>query len=382
MPEKKPNKILIVEDAPESIQLLKLHLKDENYDLYTANDGDQALEKTKEINPDLILLDIMLPKQDGFKVCEKLKTDPETMFIPIIMITAAYKDVESRVKGIELGADEYLTKPYEKVELLARIHSLLRIKKYHDALQKKRRELEAKNQTLMEIDRLKDELAGLIVHDMKNPLFVIQGNLQMMSMGVDSEQSKLIKKYIDRIDRSANNLLKMMSNLLDISKIEDGAMRLNSELANINELVQKCIKQTYDNPEFNNRLIEADLTPAIVPFYFDTSILERAIESLITFALNNTDIEETIYISTNISDNELFFTIKNRGAKIPPEFKDKLFEKFFQKRIKSEGFIIGRGLALPFCKMAIEAHGGKIWLEDSEQNTNIITFSLPLKKSS
>jgi K+-sensing histidine kinase KdpD len=381
MPDTKKSKILIVEDAPESIQLIKLHLKNENYTLYMAKDGDEALAMTEEVNPDLILLDIMLPKRDGFKVCEELKTNPNTMFIPIIMITAAYKDVESRIRGIELGADEYLSKPYDKIELLARIHSLLRIKKYHDALQKKRREVEAKNHTLTEIDKLKDELSGLIVHDMKNPLFVIQGNLQMMSMGVDSEQSKLIKKYIDRIDRSANNLLKMMSNLLDISKIEDGSMRLNNELANINELVQRSVNQIYENPEFKDRAIEVELTPAIVPFYFDTSIIERAIESLLVFSLNNTTTENTITISTNVSDNESIFTIKNRGTKIPPEFNDKLFEKFFQKRIKSQGFIIGRGLALPFCKLAIEAHNGKIWIEESDANTNIITFSLPLKKS-
>lgn len=380
MPAVTKRKILIVEDSPESIELLKLNLKDENYELFTANDGEEALTKTKEILPDLILLDILLPKLDGFQVCEELKTNPDTMFIPVIMITAL-KDLKDRVHGIELGADDYLTKPYEKIELLARVRSLLRIKKYHDALQKKRRELEAKNHTLMEIDKLKDELAGLIVHDMKNPLFVIQGNLQMMSMGVDSEQSKLIKKYIDRIDRSANNLLKMMSNLLDISKIEDGSMRLNSELANVNEVVQKSINRIYENPEFKDRMIEAELTPAIVPFYFDTSIIERVIDNLLVFSLNNSSHEDTVYVSTEISDDELIFKIHDKGNKIPAEFKDKLFDKFFQKQIKSQGFIVGRGLALPFCKMAIEAHNGNIWLENNDSDTNTITFSLPLKRN-
>lgn len=379
MPAVTKRKILIVEDSPESIELLKLNLKDENYELFTANDGKEALEKTSEVKPDLILLDILLPKLDGFQVCEELKTNPNTMFIPIIMITDL-KDLKDRVHGIELGADDYLTKPYEKIELLARVRSLLRIKKYHDALQKKRREVETKNHTLMEIDKLKDELAGLIVHDMKNPLFVIQGNLQMMSMGVDSEQSKLIKKYIDRIDRSANNLLKMMSNLLDISKIEDGSMRLNNELANVNELVQKSINRIYENPEFKDRMIEAELTPAIVPFYFDTSVIERVIDNLLVFSLNNTNPEDTVYVSTEISDDELIFKIQDNGNKIPAEFKDKLFDKFFQKQIKSQGFIIGRGLALPFCKMAIEAHKGKIWLDETDNEMNIIYYSLPLKR--
>ncbi len=379
MPDVTKRKILIVEDRPENIELLKLNLKDENYDLYTAIDGEEALIKTEEVNPDLILLDILLPKLDGFQVCEKLKTNPNTMFIPIIMITAL-RELKDKVHGIELGADDYLTLPYEKIELLARVRSLLRIKKFHDALQKKRRELEAKNHTLMEIDKLKDELTGLIVHDMKNPLFVIQGNLQMMSMGVDSEQSILIKKYIDRIDRSANNLLKMMSNLLDISKIEDGSMRLNKELANVNELVQKTVSRIFENPEFKDRLIDVSLTPTIVPFYFDSSLIERVIENLLVFALNNTDPEDMIYASTEISEDKLIFTVQNKGNKIPHEFKDKIFDKFFQKQIKSQGFIIGRGLALPFCKMAIEAHNGEIWLDESDKDTNSITFSLPLKR--
>ncbi len=380
MPDSVRRKILIVEDSPESIELLKLNLKDENYDLFTAINGEEALVKTKEINPDLILLDILLPKLDGFQVCEELKTNPNTMFIPIIMITAL-KDLKDKIHGIELGADDYLTKPYEKIELLTRVRSLLRIKKYHDALQKKRREVEAKNHTLIEIDKLKDELSGLIVHDMKNPLFVIQGNLQMMSMGVDSEQSKLIKKYIDRIDRSANNLLKMMSNLLDISKIEDGSMKLNNELANVNELVQKTVNRIYENPEFKNKNIDAELTPAIVPFYFDASIVERVIENLLVFSLNNSDSNDTIYISTDISENNLIFKIQDKGNKIPKKFKDAIFNKFHQKQVKSHGFIIGRGLALPFCKMAIDAHNGDIWLDDSQQDGNIIIFSLPLKKS-
>jgi len=380
MPKLVKRKILIVEDSPESIELLKLNLKDENYELFTAKDGEEALLKTKEVAPDLILLDILLPKLDGFQVCEELKTRPETMFIPIIMITAL-KDLTDRVHGLELGADDYLTKPYEKIELLARVHSLLRIKKYHDALQKKRREVETKNHTLLEIDKLKDELSGLIVHDMKNPLFVIQGNLQMMSMGVDSEQSKLIKKYIDRIDRSANNLLKMMSNLLDISKIEDGSMKLNNELANINELVQKAVSLIYENPEFKDRNIDAELTPANVPFYFDASIIERVIENLLVFFLNNTDSDDTIYVNTDISDSDLILKIQSKGNKVPSDFKEVLFDKFHQKQIKSHGFIIGRGLSLPFCKMAINAHKGNILLDDSNPDGNIIQFSLPLKRS-
>ena len=198
-----PPKILIVEDNQENIDLLHFFLKPQGYELTTVTDGEQALKTVKENLPDIILLDIMLPKLDGFQVCEKLKQAEKTKYIPIIMITAL-KDMKDKLKALEMGADDFITKPFENVELLARVKSLLRIKSYHDELEQKNIELEEKNKSLVWMDKFREELTGLIVHDMKNPLFVIQGNLQMMLMNLEQSPSEALKKYTKRIERSSN----------------------------------------------------------------------------------------------------------------------------------------------------------------------------------
>ena len=174
--EQAPPKILIVEDKQDNIDLISYFLKPQNYEIQVAMDGETAIEMVTKSPPDIILLDIMLPKMNGFEVCERVKKDPRTRFIPVIMITAL-KELKDKIHSLEVGADDFITKPFENVELLTRVKSLLRIKKYHD-------ELERKNKELLQMDQFKDELSHLIVHDMKNPIFVIQGNLQMMGMGL------------------------------------------------------------------------------------------------------------------------------------------------------------------------------------------------------
>ena len=146
----KQAKILVVDDIPVNIQLLKTHLATEGYETFVANNGEEALSQAQKIKPDLILLDIMMPKMDGFEACRLLKQNPNTHLIPIIMVTAL-NEVEDKVKGIDSGADDFVTKPFNKLELLARVKSLLRIKFLNDALQEKVKQLEQAKEKLREL---------------------------------------------------------------------------------------------------------------------------------------------------------------------------------------------------------------------------------------
>jgi len=239
----KKHKILIVEDNQENIDLLEYFLRPHGYELIAVTDGLQALEAVKKEKPDIILLDIMLPKLDGFGVCERLKKDKKTQFIPIIMLTAL-KELKDKIKSLEVGADDFITKPFENVELLARVRSLLRLKEYHDRLEQTNAELEKKNQSLVRMDQFKEELINLIVHDMKNPLFVIQGNLQMMKMSMADISTEFLNKYTSRIERSAQQLLRMVVNLLDISRLEEGTMVLKKDMVNFNEIISEIVVGT------------------------------------------------------------------------------------------------------------------------------------------
>ena len=377
-PEQRPAKILIVDDNKENLNLVAYFLKPQNYHIITAMDGFEALQKVESEKPDIILLDIMLPKIDGFQVCERIKKDPSTKFIPIIMITAL-KELKDKIHSLEVGADDFISKPFENVELLARVKSLLRLKEYHDELMQKNKELEEKNRQLVRLNQFKEDLSHLIVHDMKNPLFVIQGNLQMMSMGMDEATSVMLKKYVDRIERSSQNLLRMVMNLIDISKIEDGTMELNLESGNLNEMVKKCQKKIYDYPENASKTIEMKLERELPPAQMDVSVMERVLDNLISFAVANVPNDGHVKIETGLRDKEVFFAIHDFGIQIPLKYGEDMFEKFRQVEIKNEGYRIGRGLGLTFCKLAVEAHGGKLWVDTENKTGNRFILTIPIK---
>ncbi|MBN2426515.1 MAG: response regulator [Calditrichaceae bacterium] len=372
-------KVLIVEDNKENLDLIRYFLKSQNYILYASFDGEEALKQVAEIQPDIILLDIMLPKIDGFQVCEELKKNPETRFIPIIMITAL-KELKDKIRSLEAGADDFISKPFENIELLTRVKSLLRVKKYHDELKHTNNALKEKNDILVWMDQYKEDLTHLIVHDMKNPLFVIQGNLQMMTMGMDTDRSEMLRKYIDRIERSANNLLRMVTNLIDISKIEAGTMKLNLELGDLNSIIERSYKRFTDLPENETKAIRLNLDSKIRPFKFDTSVIERVVDSLISFAYSNVNNDGNIEIETSLNDESVILSIADDGVQLPVEYGSQLFDKFHQVEIKNEGHRVLRGLGLTFCKLAINAHNGNISIDKDYKKGNKFVVLLPVKK--
>jgi CheY-like chemotaxis protein len=356
MTTSKKHKILIVEDNQENMDLLVYFLRPQGYEIIGVNNGLSALQKVEEDNPDIILLDIMLPKMDGYEVCGKLKKDPATKFIPIIMLTAL-KELKDKVRALEVGADDFISKPFENVELLARVKSLLRLKDYHDELQAKNLELAEKNESLMGMDKFKEDLTNLIIHDMKNPLFVIQGNLQMMSMSMENVPPEILKKYTQRIERSSQQLLRMVVNLLDISRIEEGTIKLKQDHANINEIIEEIIERIKDYPENQSKEIHVDLDSGLPELVIDKSVIERVFENLINFSITNLVDEGKVTISTAAVDNQkIQFATHDSGTQIPKNYHNKIFEKFSQTEIKDSGSRVDRALGLTFCKMAVEAH--------------------------
>ena len=374
----KKHKILIVEDSQENMDLLVYFLHPQGYEIISVYDGLSALQKVEEEHPDIILLDIMLPKMDGYEVCGRLKKDPETKFIPIIMLTAL-KELKDKVRALEVGADDFLTKPFENIELLARVKSLLRLKEYHDELQSKNMELAEKNESLMRMDRFKEDLTNLIIHDMKNPLFVIQGNLQMMSMSMENVPPEILKKYAQRIERSSQQLLRMVVNLLDISRIEEGTIDLKNDYADINEIIDKIIERIKDYPENKNKEIIVDLDSNLPELTIDRSVMGRVFENLINFSITNLVDEGKVTITTAaVDDQRIQFVTHDNGTQIPKNYHDKIFEKFSQTEIKDSGYRVDRALGLTFCKMAVEAHKGSMWLDLENRVGNKFIIELPI----
>jgi len=319
----------------------------------------------------------MLPKMDGFQVCERIKKNVETRFIPVIMITAL-KELKDKIRSLEVGADDFISKPFENVELLTRVKSLLRIKRYHDQLELKNLELEEKNKALLKMDQFKEELNHLIVHDMKNPLFVIQGNLQMMEMGLGDSIPPMVQKYLGRIDRSTQNLLRMVLNLIDVFKIEGGSIELNKELIGLNELIEKAYERIMDYPENEKKQITLTLAEKMPFIKLDTSVMERVFDNMLTFAASNVAADGIIEIQTFVTEKEVGVILHDFGIQIPLKYSESIFDKFSQVEIKNEGFRLGRGLTLTFSKLAVEAHGGRLQVDPDNKVGNRFIMKFPL----
>lgn len=369
--------ILIIEDSQESIDLLYYFLEPEGYKLKavtTAQEGIQVIEKER---PDLILLDIMLPDMDGYQICDQIKKNPKTFYIPVIVLTAL-KELKHKIKAYEAGADDFITKPFDSIELLARVRSLLKVKRLYETLDNRNKELEEKNRLLEKEDKLKQDLIDLIVHDMKNPLFVIQGNIQMMEMLKQIEDPKL-QKYIHRIERSTRNLLRMILNLLDISRLENDMIQLQLVKTNIIELFKNKISFFEEMGEFEGFHLEISYLDDIVEKKIDSDLFGRVVENLIGFFINNTRTGGKIQIQFKKEDHNLFIYMFHQGSVIPAQFKEKVFEKYAQLELKKAGFKPAKGLGLIFCKMALEKMGMDISLDSSSQDGNRFMLKIPLE---
>lgn len=367
-------RILLVDDDPKNIELFKVFLHGVGGAFAEALDGHTALEKVKSFEPDLILLDVMLPEMDGYEICRRIKADPATLHIPVIMITCLC-DQEARLKGLEAGADDFLSRPLEKRELLARTRNFLKMKEYQN-------EIIAKNVELERLGALKNDLVDMIVHDIKGPLTCVQGYIQLADV-TEKQEKEARREYLSRADQSCDSILDMLNALLDISRMEGGKMPLVKRPIVVADLFHKVCNIFHLSAEREgiDLLIEADPRSSITA---DADLLERVLQNLVSNALRHVEPGRgEIHLTVKESPGEHLFTVTDNGRGIPLEVRERIFAKYEQGEKGPDGAPRGRrkmnnGLGLTFCKMAVEAHGGKIWVESAKGNGSAFHFSLPV----
>src|SRR6266496_1327455 len=203
--------VLIVDDITKNLQVVGTILRQAGYAVTPATSGAEALEGVRERLPDLILLDLMMPEMDGLEVCRRLKADPAARRIPVIFLTAS-NEMEHLVKGFEAGAVDYVTKPFNAPELLARVRTHL--------------ELRHARERLREMNDEKNEFMGIVAHDLRSPLTAIYGFSEMIQQEPEMDYREL-REFVDRIHDTAKRMTEMVQNLLDANRIERGELNLN-----------------------------------------------------------------------------------------------------------------------------------------------------------
>lgn len=378
IPESIPARVLVVDDLPANLRLLEGILKVAGYEVVTATSGAQALEQMADNCPDVLLLDVMMPDMDGFEVCRRVRAENETSWLPIVMVTAL-QEVTDRVAALEAGADDFLTKPVEEVEVVARVKSLVRVKRQRD-------ELERSYHDLRRAESMRDALSAMIVHDLRTPLTAVLGAVETLLL---SEPDAFQKELIEICGRSSRRLLSLVNDLLDVSKMESGQMVLEKTLVEVEPMVQEALTLTipFDGKKWltaqgREIQVETSISTDVSDVEADRDLLCRVLVNLLgnsaKFTPNGGRINLSVEPYRDGHDTDaLRFSVKDTGPGIAPEDHERIFEKFGQVERAHAGRRLSTGLGLTFCKLAVEAHGGHIWLESTLGEGSTFHFTIP-----
>ena len=373
-----PSTILVVDDDPRNIRLMESILKTSGYAVITAEDGEQALDAVVRHRPDAVLLDVMMPGVSGFEVCKKLRSQYETRLLPIIMVTAL-NALEEKVQALETGADDFMSKPVNRMEMLAKLRSILRVKSLHDEVEETRLQLEAKNRELIQVEQLKEKLTQMVVHDLKNPLSGIVGNLQLLELQGPGMPPESFREILARTQEGARQLMGLILNILDVARMEEEKLVLRRQALKPESLLADCIRQA----EGLAKKVGVDLhlrvegAPRAVDA--DPELTGRVLANLVTNALKHTPPGGRVEVGAADQGDQVRFWVEDTGEGIPEEILPRVFDKFLVGPAGTDpgagGY--GTGLGLTFCKMAVEAHGGSIRVQSESGKGSTFVFTLP-----
>ncbi|MEP6757340.1 MAG: hybrid sensor histidine kinase/response regulator [Chthonomonadales bacterium] len=361
--------VLIVDDMATIRMTLARHVRHLGHRVSLAEDGRRAVELLAAQSFDLVLLDIMMPDMDGYAVLEHIKADPHTHEIPVLMISGL-DELQSVVRCIKHGADDYLTKPFQLTLLEARIQACLQKKHLWS-------ELKDRYQQLQKLERLRDSLTHMIVHDMRTPLTSLLTGIQTVeAAGVLNE---LQRECLEMSIAGGQVLLAMINDLLDISKMEDGSMHLEYSRIDPAVLVEHSIQQVAPlgaNCGLNVIPVVDEHLPELVG---DADKIRRVLVNLLGNAIKFTPDGGTITLRAQYEteSKHTLFSVHDTGEGIPQEAFDRIFEKFGQVETRKAGRKMSSGLGLTFCKMAVEAHGGTIWVQSVLGRGSTFRFTIP-----
>ncbi len=339
---------MVVDDVVQNLQVVGTMLRNEGYDVMPAGSGAQALERVRMRLPDLILLDLMMPEMDGLEVCRRLKTDPATRQIPIIFLTAS-NEMEHLVKGFEAGAVDYVTKPFNGAELLARVRTHL--------------ELKLARERLREMNDEKNEFMGIAAHDLRNPLSAIKGYAEMVMEDAQDLKHREIEDNGRRIQDTAARMAEMVQNLLDANRIERGEMQLQLAPIDLATAVKAVLEAQRPRAAAKQQTLhwQDDAGPA--PMRADEIVLAQVIENLISNAVKYSPPGRSIFVRLKKSPEGVRFEVQDEGPGLSAEDQKKLFGKFARLSAKPTGGENSTGLGLSIVKKMVEAMNGKVWCE-------------------
>ncbi|MBF0110554.1 MAG: hybrid sensor histidine kinase/response regulator [Magnetococcales bacterium] len=363
--DKRP-RLLIVDDQPDNVRILQ-HAMGGEFDIIPANDGSSALEQAHgDPPPDLILLDVMMPGMDGFEVCRRLKGDEATSGIPVIFLTSLVDPVHE-VEGLEMGAADYLAKPFNLPVVRARVRT-------HYEIVRGRRQLEVQNRKLLESQKLRDELESITRHDLKSPLAVILGFIQLML----HEKMNPSAIFLEQMEKAGLQMLEMINGSLDLYRIEQGVYAYHPTSISVAHLVQRVVGERHLAAERRKvRVVLSGIRE-------DNESSQIMAEELLGYSMLANLLDNAMEATP--AGGEITLAMRHEGAWLvleltnPGMVSEVIRDRFFEKFV-THGKRQGSGIGTYSARLIARLFGGDITMRTSEAEGTVLVIRLPLLPS-
>lgn len=389
--------MLIIDDTRYNFDVLSEILAPDNYEIIYAADGETGLELALKEKPDLVLLDLVLPGIMGIEVLEILKRDqPET----IVVLTTAYGSEETAIQAMRLGVNDYIInkRPFDKVEVREVVRRAIaearlrrenrrlgqelenanaQLKEYAGNLERTVEEVRDANERLKELDHIKASFFSMISHELRHPLTVAKGYLELLETGQAGQINQDAKHYIHIVNDNLDQLAGMFDDLLDLSRMEAGRFPIELQSVQPSAFVNHAVQGFSASARDKGLTLENKLPPDLPRVNADPLRMVQVLSNLIQNAIKFTQDGGTIQVSAQVLNGEIEFCVSDNGIGIPRKDREKIFDRFYQVMREGTNFR-GAGLGLAICREIVKLHGGKIWVESEEGSHSKFYFTLPV----
>lgn len=412
-------RVLVVEDSPTQAEEVRLTLESAGFHVETAAHAQAALDRLAQSSAfDVVISDIVMPGLSGYDFCSRLKSQIATKRIPVLLLTSLTEPIDV-IRALEAGADSFLTKPAEPEHLLARVNWLidnrrlrttartssgsdilfggkrftissdrqqildLLVSTFEDAVRKNhelvaaRDALAAKHDALLRAERQKEELTALLVHDLKGPAAGIM--MAAQSRFKSANLADIERELWGQVYAAGEVINRMVLNLLDIARSEDGVFAPRWTDVDVAQVIGEVQRLMAPLAQSRSQQVIADLTPGLPALRADRELLRRVLQNLLDNAIRHSPPATAVGIEAEASNGSISFRVRDQGPGIPPHLRNRIFDKYAQiapARGTEDSF--GKGLGLTFCRIAVEAHRGRISIEDNQPRGSVFVVQIPL----
>lgn len=369
-------RLLVVDDTPDQLKMLSRALQDSGFEVEVATSGREALAAASRNPPDLVLLDVDMPDIDGYETCRRLKEQEEFAATPVIFLSGL-ADVDDKVKGFVAGGVDYVTKPFSIEEVRLRVATHLEILRLRQAAEQQSRVLDTNLGRLRELEHFRHDLVHMVAHDMRSPLMAVSGYLELLDLDSDrlgEDHREFVAQALD----GARTLVRLVDAMLDTDRLESGKLPLQLADRDLRAVLDLALASL--GPASTRRLVIEVVPPGRIVVHADGEVLRRVIANLVANALRNSEDDAQVRIVASMRGDRARIEVHDNGTPISDEFRPRVFEKYATRGGDRGPHRRAVGLGLPFCRLAMEAHGGAIGF-DSGAGGSTFWIELPTREA-